>query len=184
MLSRLPDRKLQAFPEILVSQSLKTKLFYLRDEKTKTYVNFVSRLFLPFFQFNPKGGLHYRYRNVVYYAQDFFRKFHFYFLYLMHDYRLKLRLRGNGYTYVLSGGDIFINVGYSHQYVLTPTLGITFRLKGRKKRFLELRGFRYSLVYQYAARIRSFRIPDCYNIKGIQFRYETFRRKQGKKKFI
>jgi large subunit ribosomal protein L6 len=55
-------------------------------------------------------------------------------------------------------------------------------IKTTKPTELEIYGFDKQLVGQVAAEIRSLRKPEPYKGKGIKYRTEVVRRKEGKKK--
>lgn len=89
----------------------------------------------------------------------------------------KLELHGVGYRAQLSGTDIVLNVGFSHQVTIKAPQGITFATADGK---ITVSGIDKHLVGQTAATIRSVRPPEPYKGKGIRYAGEHVRKKAGK----
>lgn len=91
-----------------------------------------------------------------------------------------LEISGVGYRAELKGNKIIIQLGYSHPVSYQPPEGIKLSLQSPTH--INVWGIDKELVGRVAAKIRSFRPPDCYSLKGIKYRGEYIRRKAGKTK--
>ncbi len=92
-------------------------------------------------------------------------------------YSKQLELRGVGYRAALKGGNLELEVGYSHRVLVEAPAGITFSVE---KEIITVEGVDKVLVGQAAADIRRVRKPEPYQGKGIRYRGEQVRRKAGK----
>ncbi len=93
-------------------------------------------------------------------------------------YVKKLVVEGIGFKAEVSGADLVLNVGFSHQ-VKVP---IPAELKVvSEKNILTISGADKEMVSQFAAEVRSLKKPEPYKGKGIRYENEVVRRKQGKK---
>ena len=90
----------------------------------------------------------------------------------------KLVVEGVGYRVELSGGELILNMGYSHPVKLTVPEGIEVQVL---KNTINIKGSDKEVVGQFAAEVRSVRKPEPYKGKGIRYHDEVVRRKQGKK---
>lgn len=89
-----------------------------------------------------------------------------------------LELVGVGFRAELSGKNLILNIGYSHQVAFIPPDGITFEVTSATA--LSVSGIDKQLVGQIAAKIRRVRPPEPYKGKGIKYAGEYIRRKAGK----
>ena len=90
-----------------------------------------------------------------------------------------LELVGVGYrAAVKSGGTREMTLGYSHPVIVEPIEGITFECPDTTT--VNVSGIDKQLVGQAAADIRALRKPEPYKGKGIRYRGEHVRRKEGK----
>lgn len=89
-----------------------------------------------------------------------------------------LDLVGVGFRAAKQGGDLVLNVGYSHPIRYSPPEGITIEVPAPTQ--ISVSGSDKEVVGQVCAKIRSFRPPEPYKGKGIQYRNERIRRKAGK----
>jgi len=89
-----------------------------------------------------------------------------------------LEIQGLGYKAKLEGSNLVLAVGYCHPILYPIPGGIEIRLKSET--LIEVRGADKQRVGQVAAEIRSFRKPEPYKGKGIHYKGEYVRRKQGK----
>lgn len=89
----------------------------------------------------------------------------------------KLELSGVGYRAQVSGRDLMLSVGFSHQVRIPAPEGITFSVM---ENVITVSGINNVLVGDVAARIRSVRPPEPYKGKGIKYAGERIRRKVGK----
>ncbi len=88
-----------------------------------------------------------------------------------------LEINGTGFKASITGQDLVLNLGFSHQITVKPREGINFEVKENK---ILISGFDKALVGETAAKIKSLRPPDPYKAKGIKYLGEYIRRKAGK----
>ena len=93
-------------------------------------------------------------------------------------FKKELDVIGVGYRVQLTGKDLTLNVGYSHPVVINPPAGITFECPNPNA--IVITGIDKQAVGQIAANIREIRPPEPYKGKGIKYKEETIRRKEGK----
>jgi large subunit ribosomal protein L6 len=74
--------------------------------------------------------------------------------------------------------NLTLKLGFSHDIFLDIPQGITVKCPNNST--ILLTGTEKDLLSQFAAKIRSYRLPEPYKGKGILFKGETVRRKQGK----
>ena len=91
-----------------------------------------------------------------------------------------LELQGVGYRAAMSGKNLQLQLGYSHDVIYTPPAGIT--LATPKPTEIKVSGIDAQVVGQTAAEIRQYRKPEPYKGKGVRYVGEFVRRKEGKKK--
>jgi len=89
----------------------------------------------------------------------------------------ELELNGVGYSANMQGERLLLQLGYSHDILFEPPTGIVITASKNK---ISISGFDKQLVGEVAAKIRSFRKPEPYKGKGIRYKDEYVRRKQGK----
>ena len=90
----------------------------------------------------------------------------------------ELDVNGVGYRVAKQGKDLVMNLGFSHQVVITEIPGITIEVPNPNK--IIVSGANKQMVGQFAADIRSKRPPEPYKGKGIKYVDEHIRRKEGK----
>lgn len=90
-----------------------------------------------------------------------------------------LEITGVGYSAVMHGKSLQLNVGFSHPVLITPPEGITLTVP--KNLVITISGINKQQVGQMAAKIRSVAPPEPYKGKGIRYQGEHIRRKAGKK---
>jgi len=88
-----------------------------------------------------------------------------------------LELTGVGYRASMSGNNLVLSVGFSHQVTIVPPEGITLSVAEGK---IVVTGVNKQLVGQIAANIREVRKPEPYKGKGIKYVGEHIRKKAGK----
>jgi large subunit ribosomal protein L6 len=93
-------------------------------------------------------------------------------------YEKKLEVNGVGYRAAKQGNKLVLSLGYSHPVEMIDPEGIETALDGQNIIFV--RGIDKEKVGQYAAEIRTKRMPEPYKGKGIKYADETIRRKVGK----
>ena len=89
-----------------------------------------------------------------------------------------LEIVGVGYRAQLNGKDIVLNMGYSHPVNVAQPQGITFEVPSNTA--IIVKGIDKQLVGQVAANIRAIRSPEPYKGKGIRYKGEVVKRKEGK----
>ncbi|MGI6119690.1 MAG: 50S ribosomal protein L6 [Desulfosporosinus sp.] len=89
-----------------------------------------------------------------------------------------LDIVGVGYRAAKQGNKLVLTVGKSHPVELIPFEGIDFDVPTPNK--ILVKGMDKELVGDFAAIIRSQRIPEPYKGKGIRYENEVIRRKVGK----
>ena len=94
----------------------------------------------------------------------------------------KLELRGVGYRATTQGNILDISTGYSHNIVfdIASEVKVTAETEKGKAPTVTITGCDKQLVGAVAAKIRSFRKPEPYKGKGIRYKGEYVRSKQGK----
>ncbi len=94
-------------------------------------------------------------------------------------YKKELEIVGVGYRFNVQGNKINVNAGFSHPVeVIVPS-----DLKAEQVSTTEIAisGIDKQKVSEFAANIRKLRKPEPYKGKGIRFKGEHIRRKEGKK---
>ena len=94
-------------------------------------------------------------------------------------FKKALIIVGIGYRAQMRGNDLVLNIGYSHEVVITPEQGVKITCTSATELVVE--GCDRQAVGQTAARIRAVREPEPYNGKGIMFKDEHIIRKEGKR---
>lgn len=92
-----------------------------------------------------------------------------------------LELSGVGYRANVTGANLVLSVGFSHQVTIVPPAGITFVSSEGK---ITITGIDKQLVGQMAANIRAVKKPEPYKGKGIKYEGEHIRKKAGKAKAV
>jgi large subunit ribosomal protein L6 len=93
-------------------------------------------------------------------------------------YSRSLMITGMGYRAAKQGGQISLNIGFSHPVVIKAVPGIEIDVEGTNK--IVIRGSDKQKVGQVAADIRAIRPPDSYKGKGILYEGERLKLKLGK----
>ena len=94
-------------------------------------------------------------------------------------YKKELEIVGVGYRFNVQGNKINVNAGFSHPVeIIVPS-----DLKAEQVSTTEIAisGIDKQKVSEFAANIRKLRKPEPYKGKGIRFKGEHIRRKEGKK---
>lgn len=95
-------------------------------------------------------------------------------------YEKKLEINGVGYRAQVSGKELVMQLGYSHDVKYAIPEGIKIAVD--KQTAIVISGADKQKVGQVAAEIRSWRAPEPYKGKGIKYEGERIIRKEGKKK--
>jgi len=93
-------------------------------------------------------------------------------------FKKELDIVGVGYKAVLSGKNLVLALGYSHEIKYSIPEGIKIDLPQPTKMLIS--GNDKQQVGQVAAEIRDFRKPEVYKGKGIKYVDEIIRKKVGK----
>lgn len=96
-------------------------------------------------------------------------------------FKKELQLNGVGYKAALKGNTLELLLGYSHPINFSIPDDIKIDLP--KPTEIIVKGISKHKVGQIAANIRSYRKPEPYKGKGIKYKDEIIRRKEGKKKW-
>lgn len=94
-------------------------------------------------------------------------------------YEKSLEIIGVGYRFNVKGNQLVINAGYSHPVEINIPTGIEVTANSNTE--ITVKGIDKILVGEFAANIRKVRKPEPYKGKGIRYKDEHVRRKEGKK---
>jgi len=94
-------------------------------------------------------------------------------------FKKELEINGVGYKFAVAGNSLTISAGYSHPVKMTAPNGI--KLESSSATELTISGFDKQMVGEFAALVRKVREPEPYKGKGIKYKDEYIRRKEGKK---
>lgn len=94
-------------------------------------------------------------------------------------FKKDLEIMGVGYRFNVKGKTLVISAGYSHPVELEVPAGLTVELVSNTE--ISVKGIDKILVGEFAANIRKVRKPEPYKGKGIRYKDEYVRRKEGKK---
>ena len=94
-------------------------------------------------------------------------------------YAKELEIIGVGYKFNLKGNVLVINAGYSHPVEIKIPEGI--KVEAASNTEITIKGCDKVLVGEFAANVRKVRSPEPYKGKGIRYKDEHVRRKEGKK---
>ncbi len=86
---------------------------------------------------------------------------------------------GVGYRFQVSGNKITINAGYSHPVIMEAPAGLSVTSESNTE--ITIHGIDKQKVSEFAANVRKVREPEPYKGKGIRYKDEHIRRKEGKK---
>ena len=90
----------------------------------------------------------------------------------------KLEINGVGYRASKEGKNLVMNLGYSHQVIMSENEDIQIDVPDANH--VTVKGIDKQKVGQFAAELRGKRPPEPYKGKGIKYDYEVIRRKEGK----
>lgn len=89
-----------------------------------------------------------------------------------------LQLVGIGFRTAVKGNTLTMNVGYSHQVEMEIPTGLDVTCPSNTE--IVVAGIDKQLVGEFAANVRAVRKPEPYKGKGIRYKDEHIRRKEGK----
>jgi len=94
-------------------------------------------------------------------------------------YEKGLEAVGVGYRFQVSGNKITINAGYSHPVVMEAPKELSVTSESNTE--ITIHGIDKQKVSEFAANVRKVKEPEPYKGKGIRYKGEQVRRKEGKK---
>ncbi len=94
-------------------------------------------------------------------------------------YSKGIEIVGVGYRFTVAGNKLTIAAGYSHPVVLEVPAGLTVESVSNTE--ITVKGIDKVLVGEFSANVRKVRKPEPYKGKGIRYKGEHIRRKEGKK---
>ena len=94
-------------------------------------------------------------------------------------YKSELEIVGVGYRFQVQGNKVNVNAGYSHPVVVDVPGDLKVEQVNATE--IAISGIDKQKVSEFAANIRKIRKPEPYKGKGIRFKGEYIRRKEGKK---
>lgn len=93
-------------------------------------------------------------------------------------FQKNLVIEGVGYRASVANNTLTLNIGYSHPVTITAEEGLTIEVP--KNQEIIVKGIDKQRVGELAANIRAVRKPEPYKGKGIAYKGEHIRRKEGK----
>lgn len=97
---------------------------------------------------------------------------------VVNGYEKKLEIVGVGMRCQKQGSNLVMNLGFSHQVIVSEVPGITIDVPNANQ--IVISGPDKQQVGQFAAEVREKRPPEPYKGKGIKYSDEVIRRKVGK----
>ena len=94
-------------------------------------------------------------------------------------FKKELIISGIGYRCAMKGTSIVLNVGFSHEVVITPVEGV--KISAPDATHIIVEGIDRQKVGQTAALIHDTKRPEPYGGKGIRYSDEVVIRKEGKR---
>ncbi len=94
-------------------------------------------------------------------------------------YKKDLEIIGVGYRFNVKGDTLVINAGYSHPVEMPIPAGL--KVEAVSNTEITIKGSNKILLGEFAANVRKVREPEPYKGKGIRYKDEHVRRKEGKK---
>ncbi len=93
----------------------------------------------------------------------------------------ELYMKGVGYKASVNGNKLVLVAGYSHDVIMEIPAGLTVQM-GETPTEFAIKGIDKCLVGLFADKVHKVRKADPYKGKGIFYKGEKIRRKEGKKK--
>ena len=97
---------------------------------------------------------------------------------VVNGFEKKLEIQGVGYRVAKQGKDLVMNLGYSHQVIMSENDDIQIEVPDANN--IIIKGIDKQKVGQFAAEVREKRPPEPYKGKGIRYVGEHIIRKEGK----
>ncbi|MEM1266453.1 MAG: 50S ribosomal protein L6 [Pseudomonadota bacterium] len=95
-------------------------------------------------------------------------------------FKKELEIHGVGYRAAVQGKVLKLSLGYSHD--VDFTIPDDVKIATPKPTEIVIEGIDQQVVGQVAAKIREWRSPEPYKLKGIRYKGEFIFKKEGKKK--
>ena len=95
------------------------------------------------------------------------------------EFTRSLEIVGIGYRAAVSGKKLTLNVGFSHPVEFEIEDGLKVECPSATE--IKISGIDKQRVGEFAANVRKVRQPEPYKVKGIRYKDEHIRRKEGKK---
>ena len=96
-------------------------------------------------------------------------------------FQKEMGMKGVGFKASVRGRDLVLIAGFSHDVIIPIPEGLTVEIGAAPTEFT-VKGIDKHAVGQFADKIRKIRKPEPYKGKGIFYKNEKIRRKEGKKK--
>jgi len=96
-------------------------------------------------------------------------------------FKKELEINGVGYRFQVMGNKVVVTAGYSHPVELVIPAGLKVEMPEKSTTELIISGYDKQAVSEFAANVRKVRGPEPYKGKGIKYKDEHIRRKEGKK---
>ena len=93
-------------------------------------------------------------------------------------FKIALEIKGTGYRASLSGNTLTVIAGYSNPVLVEVPKGLQVELPTQTD--IVVTGYDKQLIGEFCAGIRGIRPPEPYKGKGIRYKGENVRRKEGK----
>ena len=97
---------------------------------------------------------------------------------VVNGFSKKLEVQGVGYRVAKQGKDLVMNLGFSHQVIMSENEDIQIEVPDANN--IIIKGIDKQKVGQFAAEVREKRPPEPYKGKGIRYVGEHIIRKEGK----
>ncbi len=91
----------------------------------------------------------------------------------------ELEAVGVGYKFQVAGNKLTVNAGFSHPVIVE--IPANLKVEGVSNTEIKISGIDKQKVSEFAANVRKIREPEPYKGKGIHYKGEHIRRKEGKK---
>lgn len=94
-------------------------------------------------------------------------------------YKIDLEIVGLGYRAAMQGNKLVLNIGYSHPVEFDIVDGLTVEVP--KQTEISVSGIDKQIVGEFAANVRASKRPEPYKGKGVRYKNEQVKTKEGKK---
>jgi len=95
-------------------------------------------------------------------------------------YKKSLEIVWVGYKFEIAWDKLILSIGYSHKLELICPKWLKVELDEKIKNLLHITWIDKQLVWQFSAKIRSYKKPEPYKWKWIKYLWEQIRRKAWK----